>query len=287
MLASRLRSFAQKVRHAPGLSSLDGLWGSVRPLYGRALEKLGEHGVEIQIAGCPVRMSPKFAGTAWESIERDSYALFIRSVRPGDVIYDIGAHIGTYSVLALQKSVPNGRVVVYEPVDLTREYLVRHLQWNRGGERAIVRPFCCGSVREVRSIYFREGEMNGDSGLLAPPDGTGTNVEVRTLDSEVAELGLIPTIIKIDVEGWEFEVLKGAEHTLVRHRPILFLSLHPGALVRLGATPEIVQSWLGARNYECQVIGTDHEIHVLASPSRLINGITRAAETASQRRPEQ
>lgn len=282
MLASHLRSIAQRVRHAPGLRSLDGLWDSVRPLYGRTLDKLGEHGVEIQIAGCKVTISPKFAGTAWESIECDSYALFAETIRPGDVVYDIGAHIGTYSVLALQKSAPTGRVVAYEPVDLTREYLVRHLDWNLGRERAVVRPFCCGSVREKRLIYFRKGEMNGDSGLLPPPKGDSTQVEVRTLDSEVAELGLVPSVIKIDVEGWEFEVLKGAEGTIARHRPIIFLSLHAPALVQLGTSPEAVKSWLQARGYECQVISTDHEIHVLASPCHSIGSAMRAAENASR-----
>jgi hypothetical protein len=92
-------------------------------------------------------------------------------------------------------------------------------------------------------------------------------VEVCTLDSEVAELRLIPSIIKIDVEGWELAVLKGAEATLLRDRPVLFLSLHPRALAELHASPEMVQSWLLERGYTCQLIGVDHEIHLLAKPS--------------------
>ncbi len=69
MLASHVRRMAQRVRHAPGLRSLDGVWNSVRPLYGRVLDKLSrDKGIEIQIAGCPIRLSPRFAGMAWESM---------------------------------------------------------------------------------------------------------------------------------------------------------------------------------------------------------------------------
>lgn len=268
MLASRLRSMARRVRHAPGLNSLDGVWDSLRPLYSRVLEKLsGDKGVEIRIAECPVRLSPRFAGTGWESIESDSYDSFAAAIRPGDIVYDVGAHIGTYSILALRRSVPGGRVVAYEPVDLTREFLTLHLAWNDAEERAIVRPICCGASAAEARLYFREGEINGDSSLVARAGSDSRVVEVRTLDSEVAGLRLIPTIIKIDVEGWEFEVLKGAEGTLLRHCPVLFLSLHPRALAELHASPEMVQSWLLERGYTLRVIGVDHEIHLLAEPS--------------------
>jgi len=268
MLASRLRSMAQRVRHAPGLRSLDGVWDSVRPLYSRALEKLsGDKGIEIRIAECPIRLSPRFAGTAWEAIERDSYDSFAQAIQPGDIVYDVGAHIGTYSILALRRSAPGGQVVAYEPVELTRELLTRHLAWNDAGARAIVRPFCCGAGAAEARLYFQDGEMNGDSGLVATAGSESRMVQVRTLDSEVAELRLIPTIIKIDVEGWEFEVMKGAEDTLLRHRPVLFLSLHPRALAELHASPEMVQSWLHARGYTLRLIGVDHEIHLLAEPS--------------------
>jgi FkbM family methyltransferase len=244
------------------------VWDSVRPLYSRALEKLsGDKGVEIQIAECTVRLGPRFAGAAWESIERDSYDSFAKAIRPGDIVYDVGAHIGTYSILALRRSAPDGRVVAYEPVELTREFLIRHLAWNDAGERAIVRPFCCGAGMAEARLYFRKGEMNGDSGLVATAGSESMMVQVHSVDSEVAELRLIPTIIKIDVEGWEFEVLKGAEDTLQRYRPMLFLSLHPRALAELDASPEMVQTWLRERGYTFRVIGVDHEIHLLAKPS--------------------
>jgi FkbM family methyltransferase len=268
MLASRLRRVAQEVRHAPGLRSFTPLWNWIRPVYERVLNTLSAgRGIEVQIAQCPIRLSPRFAGAAWESVEEKSYKSFADAVHAGDVVYDVGAHIGTYTMLALQKSAPGGRVVAYEPVDLTRDFLKLHLQWNSGSDRVIVRPVCCGSQPGQASLYFREGEMNGDSGLLPVKGARSMMVPVRTLDSEVADLGLVPTIVKIDVEGWELEVLKGAEYILTRYRPLLFLSLHPEALARLHTSTGVVQAWLEERGYCSQVIATDHEIHLVATTS--------------------
>ena len=265
MFASLLRRAAQTIRHAPGLQYLDPLWNRVLPIYELALDVLSAgRGVEVQIAGCPIRLGSHFAGAAWESIERESYERFARTVQSGDIVYDVGASIGTYSLVALQKSAPDGRIVAYEPVELTRESLIDHLQWNKASARAIVRPVCCGLATQEAPLYFREGEMIGDSGLV-PFSGAQTKIaQVRSLDSEVADLGLVPTIIKIDVEGWEFDVLKGSEETLKRYGPTLFLSLHPRALAQLQTSPEAVQSWLEERGYHLEPIGADHEIHVVA-----------------------
>jgi FkbM family methyltransferase len=266
MFASRLRRIAQTIRHAHGLRYLDTLWNLVRPSYKHALDVLSAgRGVEVEIAGCTIRLNPHFAGAAWESIERESYERFARTVQPGDIVYDVGASIGTYSLVALQKSAPDGRVVAYEPVELTRKFLIDHLQWNNTIDRAIVRPVCCGLESQEVPLYFREEEMIGDSGLVPFPGAQMKIVQVRSLDSEVANLGLVPTIIKIDVEGWEFDMLKGSEETLKRYGPTLFLSLHPKVLAQWKVSPETVQAWLEERGYRLELIGADHEIHLLAS----------------------
>lgn len=225
--------------------------------------------MQVRVGDHPIKLSVCFATRGWEDIERDVYNAFADAVQPGDVVYDIGAHIGTYSILALKKSAPSGRVVAYEPENLARAFLERHLRSNGVEDRAIVRPICCGSDVGTASLYYREGEANGESGLLPARELRSKTVPVRKIDSEVAELGLIPTIIKIDVEGWEWEVLKGAAETLRRYRPLLFLSLHPRALATLGATAEDVQQWLTPFGYRHQVLGSDHELHVLATSDQV------------------
>jgi hypothetical protein len=102
------------------------------------------------------------------------------------------------------------------------------------------------------------------SGLLPVTGFVRRTVPITTLDSETVALNLVPNVLKIDVEGAEWEVLKGAEQILQRYHPMLFLSLHPAALTKRGESPEVILDWLVHRGYGHDVIARDHEIHVIA-----------------------
>ena len=265
-----LRRTAQEIRHAPGLRSLGPVWSVMRGTYVRCLTYLGKaRGVPVTISGHVIRLHPKFAHVSWESVEVESYRAFAAAITPGDVIYDVGAHIGTYTIIALRRSGPGGAVVAYEPDDAAREHLVRHLEWNGAGRSALIRAVCCGAVPGEATFYYAPGEADGQSGLVPVRGFSRRSVPVTTLDEEIAAIGLAPSLVKIDVEGAEWEVLKGAEFTLRRDRPRLLISLHPAALVASGATPDAVLEWLHARDYRFQIVARDHETHVLAEAGRV------------------
>ncbi len=183
-------------------------------------------------------------------------------------MFDVGAHFGTYTLIALRQGGAATRVVAYEPCAPTRRYLARHLAWNHGADRVTVRPVCCGSRIATVPFYVRPGMAEGANGLVLLPGESPEAIQVpmTTLDAEVASLGLRPAVVKIDVEGAELDVLRGAERLLSEARPVLFLSLHAGPLAALGLTPADVMAWLDARRYGCEVIATDQEIHVVARP---------------------
>ncbi len=265
--ASSLRRVAQSVRHHPRLEFLQPVWSLLRKPYLAALNLLaGRSGIEVRIAGCGLRLHPAFATQNWETVEAASYRAYVDAVRPGMVVYDIGAHIGTYSILALKRSAPTGRVVAYEPFAYTRRFLAQHLQWNACAERAQVRDACCGAAAGTADFYFAPGQAEGMNGLVPVAGFSRMTVPVVTLDAEVAELGLVPDLIKIDVEGAEWDVLRGAERTLAAHRPTLFLSVHPDALAKQGLAAADIEDWLAQRGYAWRVLARDHEVHVVASP---------------------
>ncbi|MBD2017969.1 FkbM family methyltransferase [Microcoleus sp. FACHB-53] len=267
-MLSNLRLFAQTVRHAPGLSSLTPLWGLLRQPYLKLLTSLaGKNGLPVTVGSHSLRLHPIFATRNWEAVEAESYRAFAASLNPGDVVYDIGAHIGTYTLIALQKIGSQGRVIAYEPHEFTRTYFMQHLQWNGGSEQTICRTLCCGAKPGTTDFYCLPEQAEGMNGLVPVEGFNKVTVQVNTLDAEVAELGLIPSLIKIDVEGAEWDVLKGAEQTLRQYQPRLCLSLHPIALAKLGVTPETVLEWLTQRGYSYEVIARDHEIHVMAKVS--------------------
>ena len=235
------------------------------PSYLRVLKNSGSQpGCFSRLAGHTVKLDPRFATQSWEATETETYRAFVSEIRRGDVVYDVGAQIGTYAILGVQCSAPNGRAVAYEPMDGSRKFLNLHPRLNKAGNRVIVRSFCCGSEPGTARFYHDARKIDGDCSLVFRSWSEHSDVKLVTLDSEVSELGLIPSVIKIDVEGWEWEVLKGARKTLERYRPCLFLSLHPPALNELGVSDGAVLSWLEELGYKWQTIARDHEVHVLA-----------------------
>jgi len=267
-IASSLRRAAQSVRHHPGLHLLEPVWALLRRPYLATLQMLaGGSGVEVEIAGCQVRVSPEFATWPWETVEAVSYQAFKESVGPGMIVYDVGAHFGTYSIIALKRSGPEGRVVAYEPHQFTRRYLEQTLGWNDALDRTIIRDVCCGAAAGTADFYCVPGQAEGKNGLVPVEGFDKETVRVTTLDREVRELGLVPNIIKIDVEGAEWDVLRGAEQTLATYGPALLLSVHPDALSTLGIDVGDIEGWLAERNYDWKVIARDHEVHVVARHS--------------------
>lgn len=272
-IISSLRHFAQTLRHAPGLRSCKFIWRLLRQPYLWVLTLFAsKSGIEVHVGGFPVLLHPAFSTAGWESCEFECYRIFASELHTGSVVYDVGAHIGTYTLVALQNCGPSGRVVAYEPDDFTRQYLLQHLKWNGGENRTIVRPCCCGETSGIADLYHVPEKAEGMNSLLPIAGFHKKSVLVTTLDEEVAKLGLIPALIKIDVEGWEWQVLKGAESTLQRYGPRLLLSLHPQYLENSGTSAESVLVWLQQKSYQYKVIGQDHEIHVFCWPIRPMIG---------------
>lgn len=154
------------------------------------------------------------------SYEHDKHRRFAATLQPGQVVYDVGANAGFYTLLAARRVGGQGNVVAFEPLPRNLHYLCRHLALNR--ERA---------VRVVdAAVADRDGTAMLDPGphpSMASLD-VGGSVQVRTvrLDTLVAEGLPPPDVIKIDVEGAECQVLRGAQEVLVTHRPVVFLATH-------------------------------------------------------------
>ena len=146
--------------------------------------------------------------------------LFVETVKPGDVVYDVGAHVGYYSVLASTLVGDSGHVVGFEPVPANLHYLRRHLQIN-GCQNVTVIEAC---VAEAEGVSHFETRGTGMGHIWE--DGKLT---VRTVSlDELVQAGKIPPpdCIKIDVEGAEYSVLQGAQALRARTYPTILLSLH-------------------------------------------------------------
>lgn len=164
--------------------------------------------------------------------ELDTQRLFAKLVKPGFVIYDIGAYIGFFSLLAARLTGPNGRVYAFEPLPDNIERIKLHILLN-GMEDAV---FCIpkavfDKTDNVpyydfgRDDWGRIGEMFFSTERYPP--GPREIVETISLDEFVFREGnLAPNLIKIDVEGREGKVLAGARQLLKQFKPIIICEVH-------------------------------------------------------------
>ena len=156
------------------------------------------------------------------SYEFEKQRLFAGLVPSGGVVWDVGAHVGFYTLLAARMVGPAGRVVAFEPFPRNLAFLRRHIDLNSLGNIDMIEAAVgekCGPGS------FSEGE-NSSTGSLSGVSG-GIAVRVVTLDSMLANAASRPAdVIKMDIEGGELGALQGADRLFSTSRPVLLLATH-------------------------------------------------------------
>jgi FkbM family methyltransferase len=140
-------------------------------------------------------------------------------LRPGEVLYDVGANVGAYTLLAAV-AVPDARVVSFEPGPANFAALCANVELNAVGERVIAVPLALGD-RPTSTRLAGDGTVPGASPSLDSASGSEETVMVLVdrLDDVIERFGLpAPDHLKLDVDGSEPEVLAGAERVLTSGR---------------------------------------------------------------------
>lgn len=142
-----------------------------------------------------------------------------RALRPGAVFFDVGANIGLYAVPACRIVGPTGRVVCFEAHPSTYAFLARNLARNCNGGVTAENMAVGGAAGEIRVAY---DHRNPGETHIARGEERGDSVAMLSLDEYCARKG-IPRIdyLKIDVEGYETEVLSGARRIIAASDGIL------------------------------------------------------------------
>lgn len=168
---------------------------------------------------------------------------------PEGVVLDVGANIGL-SALALAPLLPRGRVLALEPSPRTVAALRRTLALNRLEDCVVVEPVAVGAT-QGEAAFHAAGHSAGahlmDPNTLGAASLPQVMVPVETLDALVARHALTRLdFIKIDVEGFETEVLDGARATLGRFRPLVFAEFNAWTLqCNRSANPRaVLEDWL-------------------------------------------
>jgi FkbM family methyltransferase len=147
--------------------------------------------------------------------EFEDMAFAVHMLRPGDLFSDVGANIGAYTILA--SAVSGAHSIAFEPVSSTYDWLVQNIRLNGLAEKVVAQHVAVGAEIGTARITSNLDTVNHVLPNNSISDATANEqVEVTTLDAIFREQA--PTLIKIDVEGFEMAVLNGGARTLADPR---------------------------------------------------------------------
>jgi FkbM family methyltransferase len=171
-------------------------------------------------------------------------------VTPGSTVLDVGASLGFWTMmLAVRTSA--GHVIAYEPVPGSRGVLERNVAMNDVGDRVRVEPYGLGE-RAEELVAITEAGGAGNAAVVTGADHADlpdrVTIAVRTLDS----MGPTPSrcsFMKIDVEGYELAVLRGAEGFVAEHRPVILGEFSPHWSTERGYSSDAIETWASDHRY--------------------------------------
>ncbi len=178
-------------------------------------------------------------------------------IKPGNVIFDIGANHGTVADFMAQCAGINGKVVAFEPIWRVYERMCERIQQQFIARAPIITmPLGLSDKTEITEIHIPDNE---DCLASIAPVSSSDSSNIRTLkcgiitlDTFVETTGIQqPQLVKIDVEGAEFRVLKGGKRVFEHeHPPILFTEIIAPWLKNFGDTPWDILGYLQNLGYE-------------------------------------
>lgn len=186
--------------------------------------------------------------------------LLAQYLAPGQVFFDVGGHIGYFSLIAAGCVRPTGLVVAFEPSPQNVEQFKQNMQLNSD-----LLPFLAleeTAVADTVGTSVFENGNNSYVGHLVPsaaqtgPGGSGgvTRVNTTTLDDYSERTGRWPNFVKIDAEGAESRILEGMTRILAKTRPILLVEIHDAA------SREFLTNFAKQHSYSSQRVADDNRV---------------------------
>jgi FkbM family methyltransferase len=185
---------------------------------------------------------------------------YMRSVlKPGDTAIDAGAHIGFFTLQMAAMVGPEGRVHAFEPYDANADLLERSIQENRFADRVDFRRSALGAATGTATLTFPVETLNTGGAYLLR-DGTSPLAGNQKQVVPVVALDDLPIrrpvrFIKMDVEGAEPLVIRGAATLLRADRPVVLSELHPTQLERAsGISGDAFLSAMRTLGYQAHLV---------------------------------
>jgi FkbM family methyltransferase len=167
-----------------------------------------------------------------EGYEQPTFDFVRAHCKPGRTLIDIGAHFGIFTISALRKVGPSGKVISFEPCAATRAVLLKTVALNGFGGVAEIRSEAVSNATGHSSFFSSTIPGDAANSLIGNAQHQRKSM-VRTIRLDDIQLSRVDAI-KIDAEGAELQILDGSRALIMKHRPALLLSVHPMQIERSG-----------------------------------------------------
>lgn len=205
--------------------------------YAQALRAVyARRGLPWRVHGETVRIDPGVRHLVPHDPEPALFEFLHRTVKPGDIVLDVGAFLGIYAVLESRWAGATGRVVAVEPTPASAAVARRHFAWNTPEGTRVHFVEAAVSDRSG-SATFHQYDAHGmpyvNSLVPAVDAGTAATaaqsaVRMTTIDEICRELNVLPSVIRMDVQGAEIHALLGARGTIRACRQLsIVVEMHP------------------------------------------------------------
>jgi FkbM family methyltransferase len=187
--------------------------------------------------------------------EPETWQAVAQHLQSGGTFVDVGAHIGYYSLKAAVVLGPTGHVIAVEPNPQMAGALRDNIHAS-GATIVAVQPVACSDSEATLEFFASAGSNTGESSLSLSNASQGGQpvrsyrVRARPLDAIIQETGVSRVdVLKIDVEGAELLVLKGAQKTLGQYHPVVIVELVESQLSAMGTSSAEIVEFLRSQGY--------------------------------------
>lgn len=226
----------------------------VKDLAYKTLEAITlRRGITRHIGGQAIRFPARWSRYYEAEYEPETFRFFRDHLKPGNTVLDIGGHIGLFAVVTAHLVGAEGRVFTFEPTPFTRSVLTEVVELNGCSGIVEVRGEAV-SARSGETVFFDTGETISNANSLVRTELSKTEIPIKliSVDDFVRERSITVDCIKIDVEGAELDVLRGANETFINQRPVARLGLHPSFIAQNGQSLDEI--WEVLVGYDLTVV---------------------------------
>ncbi len=224
-----IQTIGRTVSQALGRNSW--LITQLRPAYEATLKAYhGDRGIPWEINGQVYRIDPAHRQLMGQNWDPEVASFLSKRLKPTALCLDVGANAGIY-VLQLCRWAPSGKVIAFEPNPITQTILKNHIRMNGLQERASIVPLAVSDQEGVAEFHFSQASGMSRLGEANPELASSAScikVKVTTLDIYCGEHHLEPDLLLMDIEGYEYNALKGARQLISSVPKIeLVIEMHP------------------------------------------------------------